>query len=477
MDEAILDALGAALTRWTMGGSAVLAAPPAWRNMLGGDAGEAELRLVALSGQYLGAFVLPEPAGEISARPDIPILPLPPLPDALRPRTRRLLQQLREPALRRALLEFLDGRGWTLHPGDWMPAPNEDAPAAYAAWQDWASTSRGPPPAPEALTAESWDDLGPAARHAAFRTLRRQDPMRAAALLEEKIGHETADGRVRLVEALGIGLSDADRPLLEGLAADRAPRVKALASTLLARLGHGQDGGEDLAELAGFFSVQTKGLLRRSRVIAFQASRTEAQRNRRHALMEASSIGGLAKALELSPEDLIAAWPWGGESMADQALAAMACRSGSDEVIATIVETLTSDTALDARAPLPLLPRLTPAQRSRTAAWMLREKGAAFLHVLPIAGGDGRLDAVMRTAAGAALLTALDAQDANPNAVSHELAALGLLASRQAARDALSQLAAAGLIASDPRLDMLRLNAALEDRSDARSGMARRGME
>jgi len=48
MVEVIYDALGAALTRWTMGGAAASVAPPAWATHLGDDPGEAELRLLAL---------------------------------------------------------------------------------------------------------------------------------------------------------------------------------------------------------------------------------------------------------------------------------------------------------------------------------------------------------------------------------------------------------------------------------------------
>ena len=51
----------------------------------------------------------------------------------------------------------------------------------------------------------------------------------------------------------GDGLSDADSPFLEGIAAnDRAPKVKAFAASLLARLGHGAAVGEDIAELPAF---------------------------------------------------------------------------------------------------------------------------------------------------------------------------------------------------------------------------------
>lgn len=464
MAEAILDALGPVLTRWTMGGSAVPAAPAEWRDALGADAGEAELRLLALSGQFLGALAIAEPSGEVRPLGDIPVLAQPPLPDPMRPRARRLLQQLREPTARRNLLDFLDARGWTLHPGDWVPRPSEDVPEVYAAWQDWAAASGSPSSVSEALSAESWDSFGPAARHAAFMALRLQDPVRASALLAEKIAGEAPDHRVRLLEALATRLFEADRPLLENLAGDRAPRVKALAASLMARLGHGGTGGEDAAELAGFFPVQTRGLLRRTRVIAPQTVKTPAQRNRRTALLEALSLDAFAQALDLLPEELVAAWPWGNDALADHLFAAMAARSAPDAIVAAVAEALTTGASIDPRALAQLLPRLTQVQRRQAAARLLQAKGASFAIVLTIAGGDSGIDDAIRTPAGTALLEALKVQDAKPGDQAPELLALGLLASRVAAKQALGQLATAGLLASDPRLDMLRLNAALDDR-------------
>lgn len=470
MSEAILDALGPVLTRWTMGGSGVAAAPGAWREPLGEDAGEAELRLLALAGQLLGALAVAEPAGEVRSPPDIPALAKPPVPDPLRPRVRRLLQQLNQPYGRRLLLDFLDGRGWTVHPGDWMPTANEEAPEVYAPWQDWAAASGAATAAPPALTADDWDLHGPAARQAAFAALRRKDPRRAAAVLGEKIEGETADMRVKLVEALSIGLSDADRPLLQRLAGDRAPRVKTLAASLLARLGRGPDGGEDAVELAAFFSVETRGLLRRAKVVAAKVLKTPAQGKRRTALTEAVSFGAFAKALGLSEAELVAAWPWGGDNPADYDLSAMAARSASDAVVAAIVETVAGPGPGAPGNIVPLHPRLSRAQRLLVGARALHGKAATFASARTGVGAVGGIDDAVRTTAGIALLAALKGGQDKSSNMSGELLDLGLLASHAGALQAFEALAAAGVIPSDPRLDMLTLNAALEDRSGPGGG-------
>jgi len=53
--------------------------------------------------------------------------------------------------------------------------------------------------------------------------------------------------------------------------------------------------------------------------------------------------------------------------------------------------------------------------------------------------------------------------DAKPTDQADELYALGLLGSMAAARDAIAKLSAIGILSADPRLDMVRLNAALDD--------------
>ena len=313
--EEIFEAMGAVVTRWTMGSTAAPAAS-FWRTELGDDPVEAELRLLALSGQFLGATVTTEAPSALRVLPDIPALALPTVPDALRPLVRRILAASKDTASRTEFVHFLAERGWTTHPADWMPdASDEDAPDVYATWCDWAAfaaagetTQRQ---AADQLTAANWEDFWPAARKAALTGLRRRDPSAARALLEAKLGSENADTRLRLLSLLSERLSDDDAAFLESLVAnDRAPKVKALATSMLARLGHGRAAGEDIAELAGFFSVKTKGLLRRTRVIDFATPKTPAQWQRRKILLDGTDLTSFAGALGLTPQDLIAAWDW-----------------------------------------------------------------------------------------------------------------------------------------------------------------------
>lgn len=466
MAEAIHDRMGAVLMRWAMGSPAA-AAVPEWNAHLGSDPAEAEVRLLALSGQFLGVAVTAEPPKGLRTLPDIPTLALPTLPDALRPLVRRLLAASRDTD--GELLYFLADRGWTTHPGDWMPAAgDEDAPDAYAPWRDWvemaASADSSRRSTGDGLTSENWDDFWPSMRKAALIAMRQRDPGAARSLMEAKLAGTGAVERLRLLGLLAIGLSEEDAAFLQVLAEeDRAPKVKALAAVLLTRLGYGATAGEGAAELAGFFEIRSKGLLRRSKVIAPRKTKTAAQAARRQKLFAETAVGAFATALGVAPPDIPSMWSWGVDAQADTALVDMLVRSAPDALIASLVETIHRENPSNAELPLILLPRLTAAQRNAFARRALAD-GDSFLYALRIAGGAARIDEAISTGAGSALLKSLRSEDGNTTQQINELRALGLIASRAAAAQAMEQLTHAGLLGADPRLDMLRLNTALDDR-------------
>ena len=475
---AILDALGGVLTRWTMGTAAAPAAPPSWREALGEESGEAELRLLALSSQFLEAAVVAEPPGAqataLQMLPDLPRLALPVVSDALRPLVRRAMHQVGDDDGRGEVLHFLAERGWTIHPADWMPSAEEcRAPDIYAPWRDWvqgagSGETKGKRVTDE-LTAETWDTFYRSEREVAFRTLRQHDPDTARVLLEAKLAGEGADIRLRLVEALRHRLSDADVPFLENLAAkDRAPKVKAKAASFLARLGRAS-AGEDIAELAGFFEVRTKGLLRRARELAPRQLKTNAQKTRRGSLLAEADFSAFAKALELTPLELIEAWNWGKEPDLDLALSEIAERSAPDDIITALADRIVNH----ANPVLKLAPRLAVTKRAELAMRMLLG-GHNFQTALQMGGPSCRIDNALTLPRGRKLLTALqvakqaEAKGERPPEAqlnSQELRALGLIASRTSAQQTLEELTKAGLIHVGPgQLDMIRLNAALDDK-------------
>jgi hypothetical protein len=122
---------------WMAGSAARKHSPPEWLPTIG-DGPPAELALAALAGQALHAVFRPAPGGPLVPRETLPVLSLPPVPDALRPRVRRLIAE--HPWMLKHLLIFLAARGVTMHPADWLPAKRSDGlPALYAPWIDWVN--------------------------------------------------------------------------------------------------------------------------------------------------------------------------------------------------------------------------------------------------------------------------------------------------------------------------------------------------
>ena len=463
--ETVYDAMGAVLTRWTMGSAAAPSAP-FWRAELGDDPAEAELRLLALAGQFLSTSVTMEPSSPLRMLPNIPALAYPTVPESLRPLVRRILAR-KQVKVKTDLVHFLAARGWTTHPADWMPEPDDDeAPDVYAAWRDWAAIAASDDAARRQadgrLGADNWDDFWPAARKVALSELRRRDPSAARAVLEAKLASESADTRLRLLSSLSERLSNDDLTFLENIAAtDRAPKVKALATSLLARLGHGPAAGEDTAELAGFFAVKSKGLLRRSRAVEAAPLKTAAQSLRRKTLFDGAELASFAGALGLTPEELITAWNWKADHAADAALVDLIVATGPDGRVSQAVDALSEHDATGLVVSLAV--RLSPAERARQAEAALNARGVDFEPAQLIAGTAARLRDPLSAPAGKALVAGLQRDDARPSDHAEDLYAVGLLASREGARSALDRLAGAGVLQGDPRLDMLRLNAALDD--------------
>ncbi|WP_294106044.1 DUF5691 domain-containing protein [Sphingomonas sp.] len=452
--EAIFDSLGPVLTRWTIGGSAVADAPMAWKEALSGD--EAELRLLAVAGQFLGVFALPAPPGTLHTLPDLPVLAMPPVPDQLRAITRRCLKALQPGGNQSAFMHLLAARGHTMHPADWIPGrSDDDLPAVYAPLQDWVAGSSARTNADAVLSEATWSDFAPAARGIAFAALRRTDPDSARALLVIKAASEGADVRLRLIAMLATGLSAADIPYLEGLASDRAPKIKACAARLLARLGHGVSDTAEASELVGFFRVEAKGLLRRTRVVLPNPIKTPAQRTRRQELFNRVDYASFAR--RLGTDDLVAAWPFGDDPQVDAELQAMAVQSASDAVIAEMLARLTSGSTLDLMALQRLRDRLDADQRMSVAKLILRSNHALFSHARLFIDAGADINGLIETHAGSALVAAFVAG----SDITAETHALGLIASQAAAQAALDRLTRAGLNPADPGLDLLRLNASL----------------
>lgn len=459
--------------RWMAGGAARDLAPEAWRGLLEGVApDEAELRLAALIGQAEEAAFEPEAPKGLTPRPSLPRLPARILEGEGRQRFRRLFEAAKNDGdRRRAILRFLAGRGYAAHPADWAPtAREEDAPALYAPWIAWAA-EQAPREEDDALTEESWDRFAPAERRLALLEIRRADPAAARELIAAKAASEPAERRLRLIEALEEGLSDADAPYLESLLKDRSPKTAALAKRLLARLGRAAADAEAAAELAEMLKLEKPMIsLSGAKRLTLRKLKTDAQRRRRDELFREATAESLAAALETDAETLAKAWDFSANARMNDAFLTLVVGTAPPAAFAAAFASWL-DAAGSASELALLTPRLGDAERRQAIERWLDRDETDFRAVADLLGASaGRLavpDMAERRAFKALLQVFARDRDAAKaaaetradNFAREQLISLGLLASAEIAPLLIERVAAAGVIAADPHFDMLRLNA------------------
>lgn len=467
MAEPLPRILMAARSRWMIGGEGVTADHPL---LAEAPAAEADLRLLAVAGQYQ-RFVQPPQPPVLNLRPDLPALSLPFLPDALRPIARRLLQDKADRAPL-WLAIFAARRGHVLHPADWLPPPNADLPEVYQPLQAWAAGQTGPV---ARLSSETWLDLTKAERLAQFAALRRADPAAALALLSEHLPPCPAEERLALTEALATGLSTDDAAFLQGLASHRSEKVRKAAVHLLARLGLA-DADPLAAEAAAMFEVATKGLIRRQKVVRIDPKTKEGQMRSLLQTLPEVSLPSLAQALGLAAAEFVALWsPENASQPLQQALSAMIARTGSDADLAAYWSRLREQPDV-ARLCLPILyARLEVASQQEAMLWLVAQSGlAASADIFALMGAavPAPVSAAI-TAQRRALVELVNlsretapekaaAARADTQRLANVLSILGLLLTASDAALVLQTVTAAGVHPADPMLDRLNFNAALK---------------
>jgi len=153
------------------------------------------------------------------------------------------------------------------------------------------------------LDAATWSraPLGQRARFIAEG--RKRDAAAARALVESVWAQENADGRVRLLMALEAGLSNGDQAFLEGLAKDRAPRVRSLAQRYLARICGGAGEHPALQACLERIRRSTTGLLKKRTALTLELPATVKEHEAKSWIRSAFadvSCDELARALDLS---------------------------------------------------------------------------------------------------------------------------------------------------------------------------------
>ena len=162
----------------------------------------------------------------------------------------------------------------------------------------------------EVLSDDNWTDAPPARRARFLEERRRADPGAARALLEAIWPQEGAEIRLRLLQALRVGLGPEDQPFLESLAQDRAPKVRELAARLLTRLPDAGAENAALKDLLSRVKKTTTGVFRKRTLLALELPATVVKGDWIGWLVDAFAeieLDEFAAALQLSPEAAIAA--------------------------------------------------------------------------------------------------------------------------------------------------------------------------
>lgn len=272
------------------------------------------LRAVGLAGQALRferPAVLPAFAVETWPRDDRRVIP----DDLRRPIIRLLVSNKCTEDTEIALAWGLDGHRLRPHPFD---LPKIDAfvrkyrqhlgiVAQFWAQRDDPADRRLGYFDAEDINEENWTEA-PVMRRARFlEQVRGRDPARGRALLESVWARENAQARFRLLAAIETGLGPDDKVFLDGLAKDRAMRVKALATRLLARLSGVGAQNPALAAFLERIQKAKPGIFKRRNALKLELpANVKAPAIDRwiHDLVEGVGLQELARALQIKDAEL-----------------------------------------------------------------------------------------------------------------------------------------------------------------------------
>lgn len=254
------------------------------------------------------------------------------MPDAARRPLTRLATSLPKDGwsqLGNAVFDRLEARGVRLHPFDLprleglLQACPDRLGTAERVWLGLRRSATEQPSADTPSNSESeWALLPKAQKAAAIRQLRSKDAEAARGWVERHVTAAPADVRAALIEALEVGLSAADTPLLERLAKeDRAASVREAALEHLSAT-RGTEAYE--GKLARAITVIESGKTTIGRRIvklntaelkklldlpanAPTGTRNVAAVEKLHSMFKNLAFSDVARALSLSPIDLASA--------------------------------------------------------------------------------------------------------------------------------------------------------------------------
>jgi hypothetical protein len=239
------------------------------------------------------------------------------LPDRLRPAILRLLDRSTDDTAR-ALAFAFDKRKLRPHPFD---LPKLDALARRyadrlgATAQYWVQCETSAQVArtyfeADELTADNWTESSLRPRALFLKALRKQDPQAAQKLLEKSWSDESSDSRVQLLSTLQLSLSPQDKPFLEGIQKDRAPRVRALVQRMLAVISGSSGANPALVACMERIQKSKAGLLKKRNALKLELPATVKEHEVNRWIQEQFAdvtLDSLALACEMSEHQLVEA--------------------------------------------------------------------------------------------------------------------------------------------------------------------------
>ena len=270
------------------------------------------------------------------------------LPDRLRPAIVRLLDRSTDDTAR-ALAFALDKRKLRPHPFD-LPkldgfvrryADRLGATAQYWVQRETSILAARSYFEADELTADNWTESSLRPRVLFLKTLRKQDAKAAQELLEKTWSGENPDSRVQLLSTLQLGLSPQDKPFLESIQKDRAPRVRALVQRMLAVISGSSGDNPALAACMERIQKSKAGLLKKREALKLELPATVKGHEVNRWIQEQFAdvtLGSLAHACEMSERQLVEAAEKDDHLLF--ALAMMASREMRFDLLDSITEEL-----------------------------------------------------------------------------------------------------------------------------------------
>ncbi len=471
------------LKRWLVGGAINITAdciPHSWQletsNLTQSELRRCALILASQQRHWLLSHEVPEQGNE---QPLLPKLSLPCLSHTNRVLFCKSLALVQSHGFSiKQLLNLLTNRGFCAHPSDWLPNKNDDVPTEYWPWSLWVANQTQAHLASEieALSCDNWPHYLPAQRVSMLTNMRLEKPQHALAIIEQCIGDEAAEKRVKIVETLAINLSEHDKPFLESMLQNRSQKVVAVAQKLLSRLNShvnsspSKDQIDMATELVDWLEVTSSGLIRKTTHIKPKQLKSKKQQALRSEWLEQVSLNALANALTIDLKTLISGWQFDQFREYDNlSFIENLTQTLPDDYVHILLSSLLSDAVTPCfRFIECVLPRLDQPQREELMIKLLNDEKAqlSFSDCLTfIEQPNTRLDwqQIKTSAAWQVLLSDIKDQltDASYIESYHStrgLVALGLCVDANCAQQILNALIEIGAMNTDPILDTIKLN-------------------